>query len=93
MSKRLASEAKLILERAGFTLSLSEHKRGAEFLVSDNSVICGCLPISGGTVDNTKVVNLLAARGYDESGHPKRSNRNSAYDGPMGIFEGYGDEG
>jgi predicted RNA binding protein YcfA (HicA-like mRNA interferase family) len=69
MARRLATDAKIVLERAGY--NVSRHKgMVAEYLAYDDQM--NNLVITGGTVDNAEVVKLLDAKGFTETGHKKK---------------------
>lgn len=68
MSRRLATEAKIILERAGYVAVIGK----VYMNIYLNQQYVNDLVISSGTVHNPMVVALLAARGFDETGYPQR---------------------
>ena len=63
MTRRLATDAKIVLERAGYTVG---EIRFPNYLYVAGNI--ARIYISDGTVDNQKVVELLARRGFDEYG-------------------------
>lgn len=85
MARRLATDAKIVLERAGYTVQRS--KNGSRIynrmhVGETPALLPHTLIIEGGTVDNDEVVKLLDARGYcEEDGqfHPT--------DADIGIYD------
>lgn len=72
MARRLETDAKIVLERAGYTVQRS--KIGSRTYNRLNvgetpALLPHCLIITGGTVDNNEVVKLLNDRGFDEFGN------------------------
>lgn len=67
MARRLATDAKIVLERAGYQVSGEQR----DLFARERNAIVMRLPITGGTVDNDEVVKLLNARGYDAYGYRK----------------------
>lgn len=72
MARRLATEAKIVLERAGYDINRSKLNRGEELRVYENGNLKLCIHVTGGTVDNAEVVKLLDAKGFTETGHKKK---------------------
>ena len=71
MSRRLVTDAKIVLTRAGYIVGDYEYR-----LYADIDCTCcgtrksaGCLAVEDGTVDNAQLVDLLEERGYDEFGY------------------------
>lgn len=58
MTRRLATDAKIVLERAGWIVEYT--KASGNYLIASwiNKHVC-YLPITGGTVDNVQVEQLL----------------------------------
>ncbi len=73
MARRLATEAKIILERAGYTVRGMPHSNRAKYFAIGETpaVLLHNLMIEGGTVDNAELVALLAERDCDERGYQK----------------------
>ena len=67
MSERLATDAKIVLERAGYTVQY--HRNG---LAVSKGVFQKFLHAPHGTVENQIVVELLERAGFDGYGYPRR---------------------
>lgn len=64
MNRRLTTDAKIVLERAGYIIY-----EGPGYILASNCPGPVRLQIENETVDNSEVVKLLAARGFDEFGY------------------------
>jgi hypothetical protein len=82
MARRLVTDAKIVLERAGYRVEASSH--GMALYDNRNMFIAG-LRIDGGTVDNHEVSTLLIARGCDAQGHKR-----AVYGGRLKDFQAQG---
>lgn len=67
MSRRLVTDAKIVLERAGYEVANTVAKN----IWLEDGKFKRILSVSGGTVDNQEVIDLLARRGYDEYGYKR----------------------
>lgn len=69
MSRRPTTDAKIVLERAGYIVNVWKHSQAFMCFNPDNNLtLAARLKITGDTVDNDEVVKLLNARGLDEFG-------------------------
>lgn len=69
MARRLTTDAKIVLERAGYRVT-----GGSKTLFAHHhSIAMYPLIVTGGTVDNDEVVKLLNIRGFDEFGRPDKN--------------------
>lgn len=69
MARRLTTDAKIVLERAGYFVDVYTYNLYVDEKHYGRLAAGGNLPINGGTVDNDEVVKLLNARGFDENGY------------------------
>lgn len=69
MARRLTTDAKIVLERAGYLCRAVTITRGNNVIRFYDDLSLPDLKINGGTVDNDEVVKLLNARGFDENGY------------------------
>lgn len=67
MSRRLSVDAKIVLERAGYTV---EYLSDMLNVCKGDEFICN-MQTSEGTVDNVECVDLLKKQGCDEHGYPE----------------------
>ena len=67
MSRRIVTDAKIVLLRAGYIVTYD--KKELVVWVDDYPEV---IPEKNGTVDNKRIVELLAARGCDAWGYPRR---------------------
>lgn len=65
MSRRLVTDAKIVLERAGYEVT----SQTVEEMVVREGNCYYSYAINGGTINNANVVELLARRGYNEFGY------------------------
>lgn len=66
MTKRLETDAKIVLNRAGYVVKY----RGYYLDVYEAGKLVESLKATGGTVNNIRVCELLKAKGFGEYGYP-----------------------
>lgn len=73
-TRRLVTDAKIVLERAGYDNTHIAGNKQWLYVCTSKPYECHAkLPIKGGTVDNERVVELLAAKGFNAFGHKRMS--------------------
>lgn len=83
MARRLTTDAKIVLERAGYAIAFNKlNGNRSEIVAYSPSGSKHCLFVSGGTVDNDEVMKLLDTNGYCEE-----DGRFHPTDADIGIYD------